>query len=232
MSRRLVLLGCAAILALAVVQPAGRAAAEGWSVSKFLGGKAVEGSGKVITQERNVSPFERISSNGPLDVAVRIGSPQKVAVTIDDNLAELVSTEVRGKTLKIEITSPCRSDRNARVEITVPALAGFSNSGSGDVNLMGLEGESFEYEIAGSGDLQASGKMGSLDVSIKGSGDVDARDLDAGSVKVSIMGSGDAVVHAAESLDASIMGSGDVTCYGKPAHVEKHVMGSGEINLR
>lgn len=232
MSGRVILLVGAALVAMGAAQPAGQAAAEGWSVGKFLGGRTVEGSGKLVTVDREVPPFERIASHGPLDVTVRIGSPQKVTITIDDNLAELVTTEVRGKELKIEVDKPCRSEKAARVEITVPALLEFSNFGSGDADITGLAGESFTYDAMGSGDLQASGRVARLEVGIKGSGDVEARDLEAGAVKVSIMGSGDAAVRAADRLDASIMGSGDVTCYGKPPQIEKHVMGSGAVILK
>ena len=46
---------------------------------------------------------------------------------------------------------------------------------------------------AGSGDVQASGRVAKLDVSIAGSGDVRTRELAAGDVSVSIAGSGDGV---------------------------------------
>ncbi len=235
MGRRILKAGRSAALvalALAISLAAGQAAAEGWSVGKLLGGKTVEGSGKMVTEERQVAAFDRIESDGPLDVDIRIGSPQKVTLTIDDNLAPLVSTEVHGNKLKIEIKKACRSDTPAKVEIVVPSLAGVASYGSGDITLGALAGGAFQYEIFGSGDLKADGKVEKLDVSIAGSGDVNAQDLQAGAVKVRIMGSGDAVVLAKESLDASIMGSGDVTCFGNPPRVEKHTFGSGEINMR
>jgi hypothetical protein len=43
------------------------------------------------------------------------------------------------------------------------------------------------------------------------------------------MGSGDATLAPREELKATIMGSGDVRLRTRPARIQRHIMGSGQI---
>ena len=91
---------------------------------------------------------------------------------------------------------------------------------------------SLSANLAGSGDLNANGTSQQVDISLAGSGDIDLTKLKARQAKVKLAGSGDIKVHASESVDVSIAGSGDVEVWGKPARVNRKVVGSGDIHLR
>ena len=213
--------------------------------------RTVKGSGDLVTQERALPPFDRIKSSGACDIEVVIGSPQVVKLTFDDNLIDLIETDVDDGTLEIWSDKPYSSRHNCRVEITVDSLSAVSSSGSGDIHVEGLKAHDFEFHLSGSGDFYFQGKSeeinvdisgsgdgflegetGFLDIHVSGSGDIDARQLVADEAEVSVSGSGDVKVFASGSFDGSVSGSGDIVYYGDPEHVSRHVSGSGDIRKR
>jgi hypothetical protein len=188
-----------------------------------------KGSGKLDTETRTVASFNRIESNLGVNVIVHIGEPQKVTVTIDDNLMDLLKTEVHGRTLEISARKSYSTKQDCTVEVTVPELEGISSNGSGDVEVHDLNGGDFAYDLSGSGNFSAWGKVDRLNIEINGSGNVDTRQLNADDVEVSINGSGDATVAAKNSLDIEVNGSGSVSYQGNPEHIHQSISGSGSI---
>lgn len=197
-----------------------------------FGSRGIKGSGDVITEERDVGSFKRIESSGAADIYVTVGEKLSVKVTFDDNLIDLIETEVRGKTLKIGSRENYRSRHACKIEITVPELERVYLRGSGDVLVERLDAEIFEFKLSGSGSLVAEGSTDELELRLSGSGDIDTRDLIAQEAFVSISGSGDIRVCAEESFDGSVSGSGDIAIYGNPPDFSKSVSGSGSIRKR
>ena len=198
----------------------------------ITGCNGIEGSGDMITETRNLDEFSRIISSGSTDIYVTVGEDQMVTLIFDDNLIDMIETDVRGKTLEIYCEDSYSSRRSCRIEISVPSLESVRLSGSGDMEIYDLQGEVFEYTISGSGDLRAEGEIDELDIRVSGSGDVDARDLKAQEAYVKVSGSGDVKVYASEGFRGRVTGSGDIDIYGNPEHVSRHVSGSGDIRKR
>jgi len=234
--------GLAACLAIA-----GHTVAAPWA----WGGEQVEGSGRIVKQNRNVSGFTGLALGVPGRVELRIGSSEGVTIEADDNVLPLLATVVEGGTLKIQPTRRNLNLQTRAIRVVVTARAierlslGGSGSihadpikarrldvdlgGSGSVNLAGVEADTLSVSIGGSGHLQAArGNVGKLSVSIGGSGDVDLGRVQATGAGVSLAGSGDATVWARNALSATIAGSGDVRYYGDP-QVSKSTVGSGEV---
>ncbi len=201
-------------------------------LSWITGKSSVRGSGDLVTQERDLDEFNAIEVSGSTDVFVTVSGEQKVSLSFDDNLIDLIETKVRGKTLKIYCEESYSSRLPCRIEITVPSLEQVRVTGSGDVEIYDLNGDSFEYSVTGSGDMRAGGEVGEVDIRVSGSGDVDTRDLIAREVSVKISGSGDVKVYAAETFYGRVSGSGDIDVYGSPERMSRHVSGSGDIRKR
>jgi len=198
----------------------------------IAGRHCIEGSGDLVTEERDLDRFTRIESKGSVDIFVTVGESQKVSLTFDDNLIDLVETSVRGKTLKITTKESYSSRRACKMEISVPTLEEVRVTGSGDVEIFNLTGNYFEFTVTGSGDMRAEGEIDELDIRVSGSGDVDARELVARDANVKISGSGDVKVHATEGFYGRVSGSGDIDVYGNPEHMSRYVSGSGDIKKR
>ncbi len=188
-----------------------------------------QGSGKLTTEERSVPSFTRIESNLGLNLIVHVGSPQKVTVTIDDNLIDNIRTQVHDGVLEISSRHSFSTDHDATIEITMPAIEAVTSNGSGNVEIHDLKGDKFAYELAGSGNFSANGSIDKLSIEINGSGSADTRLVSAKNVDVSISGSGEARVAAKNSLSVDISGSGSVSYSGNPEHVHQSVSGSGSV---
>jgi hypothetical protein len=192
----------------------------------------VKGSGDLTTESRNVDDFKRIKSTGSFDVNIEVGKEYSLEITFDDNLIDLITSEVRGNTLYLTSEEHYRSRRSCKIDITVPELELVKLSGSGDITVTNLDSDKFEYTISGSGDLVASGKVDELEVRISGSGDIDTRELIAKTVYATVSGSGDIKLYAEETLEGRVSGSGDIYYYGDPENVSTSVSGSGDITKR
>lgn len=194
----------------------------------YMPSNAVEGSGAVTAQQRQIGDFDGIVLYGDADLDVQVGKSTSVTVTIDDNLLELIQTEVYGGRLVIKNLRSYRSEHGLHVGITVPRLTYLDIAGAGDVQIDNLQSDDFELQISGAGDVFGHGAARDLSVQINGSGNVDFSDLTATDASVTINRSGDVQVHAVERLSATIHGSGDIRYRGSPV-VERSILGSGDI---
>lgn len=191
----------------------------------------VRGSGTVVAQERKVPTFETVELSTSADVVITVGdrSPT-LTVEADDNVVDLVLTEVEGGTLVVR-TRPGRAFFGASPVVVTAGtedLRGTGVSGSGSVTASGIDAASFEINVSGSGDVVVGGSVQDLSVRVSGSGTVDASELTSIEATVSISGSGDVMVRATETLRADVSGSGDVTYSGRP-RLEAHTSGSGSV---
>jgi hypothetical protein len=208
------------------------------------------GNGNKVTQVRQVDAFTAIRVEGSIDAAVKVGGAQSVAVTIDENLLPLVTTEVSGGTLVIRARDASWEGKGV-VELTVPALRGLTIKGSSDVTVEGGQGDlalaiegsgdlrwsgaagSLEASISGSGDLRLTGTAAQARLSVAGSGDIKAGGLTATGADVEVDGSGDVeVTLAGGTFRARVSGSGDVVWHGQATIEQSVVRGSGQIVRR
>jgi hypothetical protein len=200
------------------------------SHSWFAGWNGEKGSGKMETETRSVGDFNRIVIDLGANLTVHVGEPQKMTVAIDDNLLDNVTTSVHGHTLEISSHKSFSTDNDCVVEIWIPALESIECNGSGEIEVRGLNGDNFTYELNGSGDFNAYGKVDQLDISVNGSGNVDTRRLVAQEARVEISGSGEVKVNAKKALDVDISGSGSLEYVGSPEHISQSITGSGSID--
>lgn len=233
MNRRIVHLGLALCLTFAssgCIVAIGVDSDSDWADSSWWGSNGVQGSGVEKVESRAVADFKRIRVACGADLSVHVGSPTTVTVSGDDNIVPHLRTEVENGVLVIEMEEGRYSHRRGlHVTATVPTLEGVSISGSSEVDLSNVSGQTLDLAVAGSGDITASGAVDALSVSVSGSGDLRLFGLKARQATVQIAGSGDVSVHAVEALSAAVSGSGDVRYRGEPT-VTKSVAGSGSIS--
>ncbi|HOY97582.1 MAG TPA: head GIN domain-containing protein [Catalimonadaceae bacterium] len=203
----------------------------------------------------NIDEFEEVSLRIPAEVEWVDEDMASCVLQCSAANQKLIEIAIEGKTLVIRGKEKnwnswnLKGDDKIFIRITSSMLKKVKINGSGDFKMKSPNGSSdFEYEINGSGDLQArvsatsckgtingsgdvliGGSAESFDLEIHGSGDVKALDFICSSVSVEIAGSGDAQVNASESLSVRIAGSGDVQYKGNPKKLNQKVAGSGEL---
>ena len=70
----------------------------------FVGIRTIKGSGNVVTEERDVSGFDRVALSGFGEVIITQGDKESLTVETDDNLMRYIETKVRGGTLELGFT--------------------------------------------------------------------------------------------------------------------------------
>jgi Putative auto-transporter adhesin, head GIN domain len=205
------------------------------AVSLLAAAAALSGcgdGGPKVTQTRTVGAFDRIEVNGSSDVYVRTGPRGPLQVTAGRKVIDHVDTNVQDGTLKVTTGwhgFHLGSDfGGTRVRVTVPSLRGVTIRGAGDVDLRRVTGPSLTLRIAGSGDVEGTGRVDSLDAEVAGSGDIRLADLAARNARVRVRGSGDSDLNVSDSLDVGVAGSGEVTYRGHPT-LRSNIAGSGRV---
>jgi hypothetical protein len=189
------------------------------------------GSGNVITESRIVSGFDEIVLSGSGEVVVDVDGTESLTIEAEDNIMPLLTTEVRDGRLELSTKSSISPTVTVIYTISAATLDGLSIGGSGDITAAGINAESFDAEISGSGQIEVTGTTDAIDLEISGSGRYAGANLLASIATVSVSGSGHALVNVTDTMDAEISGSGTVEYIGDP-NVNSSISGSGDISQR
>ena len=213
-----------------------------------------KGSGKVETQVRDLDTFTKIDLSGASNLEIICGSEeQKVEVVADDNLVNLIETEVTDGTLHItSVGAMPMGSSTFDLRIHIKQLDELIVSGAGTVNIKNLDNEKTRISLSGAGNVKmedvkcgtlsldssgaakvnAGGECEEVNIDLSGAGGVNLKELKAKIVNISISGAGGADVYASDSLNVDISGMGKVTYYGDPKNVKKQVSGVGSLEKK
>jgi len=196
-------------------------------------GPSVSGSGRVISETRNMSGFSNVSLEGSGRLFIEQGAVESLTVTGDDNILPDIQTEVRGGTLVLGEKSgvSLSPSKDIVFKVTLKKLDTLDISGSGVAEAKGLQSPRMKIDLSGSGEVTAEGAADDLDIGISGSGRFRGDGLKSKRTRIDISGSGSAVVASSETLNAVVSGSGSVEYVGDP-QVHQDISGSGSIRKR
>mgnify|MGYP002795037791 CR=1 FL=1 len=216
--------------------------------------KKVTGNGKLVTEKRSMSDYDKIDVVGPFEVILIKGNEGAISIKADENLMEYIETEVKNGHLKIQPEKgyQLRSTKNIVITVSFEMIDAISLAGSGNVNSadvlnatdlnLNLAGsgeinlpvstKNLTSNIAGSGNIKLSGNTDVFRSEIAGSGNLEGDDLKATASHINIAGSGNVKIHAVSEINAKIVGSGDVIYTGNPAIEKSKSIGSGSIRKK
>jgi hypothetical protein len=192
-----------------------------------------EGSGVLITEQRDVSGFNRISFEGYGTLIITPGGEESLTIEAEDNILPRIETKVRRGTLEIGFDSNrwqdiVRPTKSITFNLTVIALDGMALSGAGSIEANNIDVERFDVELSGAGSIEISGFSGTQEINVSGAGSYDGAEFQSERIDVNISGAGSATVWATESLDVNISGVGNVSYYGDP-QVREVISGLGNL---
>ena len=194
--------------------------------------ETINGNGRVVIKNRLVSDYQKISLEGSMDIIIDQNGQEGVTVETDENIENLVITEVNDGNLKITIKkNTIVKPTKMIVHVSCKTLNKISASGSGDIKTKStIKGNDFAVSHSGSGDLQLSLTVKKLDINSigsgdfelegsadyftytgSGSGDVLAGDLKCPGASVTTAGSGDVLLKKGTKAAVSATGSGGVS---------------------
>jgi hypothetical protein len=198
----------------------------------------VEGNGREASDLRMMQPFDRVVLEGEGHVVVSRGDGHSVTVVTDDNLIELVTTQVAGSTLLIATPSGIDLEPSDEIEIRVsaPSVRGIELRGVGRFDVDSIEALTFDLDLSGVGSVDVTDlKADTVTVDMTGVGSVVmAGEADrqiihksgvgsyhAGSLRtidavLDTDGPGSATLWATGTLDIRADGIGGIEYYGNP----------------
>lgn len=193
---------------------------------------AIIGSGKLIEDQRSVSPFSAVALSGHLNLKLEQGPEQRLVIVGDDNIVPLVEATVSDGKLRLSSTKSYRSTEDVTVKIVVPKLEGLDLSGATDAYLSKLDGPALTVSASGAAKVSLDGHVDRLALDLSGASEIDGFGLKAKSVNVRASGAGDVKVYASESLEVMASGAVSVEVSGDPKNVSQNVKGAATITRR
>ena len=209
----------------------------------------IVGSGVVVTEDRTVTDFKGIEVKPDVDVVIEKGASHALRVEADDNVIDMLKTDVVNGMLRVTMTNDEVESVNATVYITMPEVETVFNYGpgyiyikdgfvadhldiymygSGGIEIAELTADHVKSHIMGSGGLTLSGTVDKHNAQLKGSGPLKAHDMVTRESAIGVFGSGSAEIYVNEVLFADIFGSGDVIYDGEP-RVSARESGTGRV---
>ncbi|HWJ94776.1 MAG TPA: head GIN domain-containing protein [Telluria sp.] len=202
-------------------------------VHSAFSSNTVVGNGTPARDERAVLNLSSVDAGGALHVEVRVGQAPSLVVEADSNLLPLIRTEASGDKLRIYTDGSYRTNNLVRVIYTVPQLNEVKAHGSGRIAVSGLNGGPLKVRQSGSGAVELSGDVSSLDAQSSGSGRMDGERLTARSANLAASGSGRMSFGQirGDFANISVSGAGSVFAAGSVRTLTARVSGSGSANL-
>ncbi len=200
-------------------------------------GFGVRGNGNVQTDDREVSTdFNEIEVSRGLDVYLTQGDEVDISVEADENLMDIIITEVENNTLYIYADENITSSRSQKVfvEFTdvdrITATSGsdvfstnvikannlelHTNSGS-DMELA-IDVDVVECVSTSGSDLRLSGTANIMFAEANSGSDIKAGNLKTATCEARANSGADITVHTSGELYAKASSGGDIKYYGNP----------------
>jgi len=210
----------------------------------------VKGNGNVETVERHISDdFTEIKVSRGLDVYLTQSDEVSLSVQADENLHDIIMTEVENNVLRIyadenisyaaskkvminiknieKITSTSGSDVYSTNTISAEHLELSTTSGS-DMEL-NVDVDVIDCKSTSGSDLRLSGKTNKLYAEATSGSDIKARNLKAKICNVKATSGADITVNTVNELIAKASSGGDIKYYGNPEKVNKKDGVSGSV---
>jgi|GEM_PF-886542 len=186
-----------------------------------------------------VATFDELKVSGPFKVGVFISNePNRVRLQGPAALIADTVVAVENGTLIIRFREGAKWSWNPgsgmNVVVSTPSLSAVKLDGAGNVEIFGLEGETFAATTGGSGSIRATGlDVGSLQLAsegaggisvegsareatyiVEGAGSIDAMRLRVPKASIAVRGAGSSYANVSGDANISLSGSGRVEVVG------------------
>lgn len=215
--------------------------------------RQVKGNGQVTTQERELNKsFHAIHASNGIDVYLTSGEVASLKVKADENLHEIIVTEVSNGTLKITTNKNIGKSSKKKVYVTYLHLDNLYAEAGADIETKGVlktqkldlisnSGGDIDIEVfseyitasaSSGGEIELKGKSINIDAHANSGGEVDAKHLEVLHADTKASSGGSVKVNAKETLKANADSGGKVEYYGTPKETDIQASFSGRIKKK
>ena len=206
----------------------------------------------MVKSERQVEMFESIKASAGIEVILSQDSVVKVVVEADDNLQEIIKTEVSNGTLKIFPEQPIRSCTAKRVYVTIKTIHSLEVSSGSEVKSqselkmpsLGLSASSgakvdlalavdrLGVEASSGGNIGLSGSAENLDVDGSSGANINASGLQSKTCNAGASSGASLKIYVSEKIVAKTSSGGNVRVEGNPKDRNISKSSGGEVSFR
>lgn len=213
----------------------------------------VVGNKNVITQERAIpEEFTKVEIQEGITVYLTMSSDEKITVEADENLQEVIKTEIKNGTLKIYAQPNIRKAKTRNVYVSIPNFTGIKTSSgaraisentliSEYLDIKASSGSSIELRIStgnltskssSGSSIKLNGKSEKLNVKASSGSFINAYGLKAKSVVSKVSSGSNIRVTATESLNGKASSGGSIQYKGNPKQINKKTFSGGNISAQ
>ncbi|OZV67640.1 head GIN domain-containing protein [Winogradskyella aurantia] len=213
-------------------------------------GSGIDGNRNVITEERNISSdFESIKISQGLNLYITQSGEVSLTVEADENLHELIKTEVENNVLSIYTSENIRRAASRKIILNIDKISAIKATSGSDVystntitvnslELNSTSGADMKLDVrantlnchATSGsDINLSGSTDLLIAEATSGSDIKASGLKAKTSKVKATSGADITVNTSKELTARATSGGDIKYSGNPEIINTSDSSSGSV---
>jgi len=201
-------------------------------------GQRVTGSGHIVTSERSVEPFKSIQVSHGWDLILHQGNGHHMVIEADENVMDLLRTEVRNGVLRIYFDDGVQIRKSGKklIHLTFEELKSIEASGGSDVRSEDvLRTGDLKLSLSGGSDLEMN-DLYAEELSMQLSGGSDTK-IDFGACQeLTVQASGGSDMNLSdldmEYCDLQLSGGSDARLQGKVVHAKIIASGGSDISAR
>ncbi len=213
----------------------------------------INGNKNVVIENRKANEdFTKIKVSTGLDLYLVQGERPKIRVEADENLQDIIITEIKNGVLKVYSEKNIWKAKSRKVYVTLKTLDGISATSGSDVysqntlqvndiavsatsgaNIrISLDASSVKSSATSGSDIELTGVSNQHTSSATSGASIDAYDLHSKNVNVKVSSGADINIHASESIDARATSGGDIDFKGSPVKINKESNSGGSISAK
>lgn len=213
----------------------------------------VNGNRNVVTADRSTSQkFTKIKVSTGLDLYLSQGTKNKVTIEADENLHDIIITEVNDGVLKIYSEKNIWQAKARKVYVTVKNLEGLTATSGSDVYTedvlkvetikvsatsgadirIALDADTVETSATSGSDIRISGTANNHTSRANSGASIEAYKLISKNATVNVSSGADINIYASESINAKASSGGDIDFKGNPREINKKSSSGGSVSAK
>ncbi len=217
------------------------------NLGDFTSGK--KGNGKVVTETREITEdFTEVSTSEGLMVYVTQADDFKIDVEADENVIELIATDIKNGKLRIHARENIGS-ATKKIHVSLPEISALKGSSGSQLhsentiesNSLEVDGSSgaqirlemvvndLEIDASSGANVTISGNSDHAEVDVSSGGFINAKDLQTKSCNADASSGGNVKIQVSDALTANASSGGNIGYSGNPKIQNKKSL-SGSVH--
>lgn len=211
-----------------------------------------KGNGKIVSEIRDVTPFEAIDACCGIEVELRQADKQSIEVIADENMLRHVVTKVDNNTLYLSRDSQNAKPTKLKVIVSfvvireLSASSGSSVRSAGVLNLanatlrsssgadvdINLSAGNLVATASSGSNINLSGEAKTINFSASSGADIDAEGLKSTGAELNASSGGSVDVHVSGEVTADASSGGDIDIKGNPVTKNVNKSSGGDVSFK